>query len=215
LNKPFSYRGYRFFQASAVTIGSAAHVNLEVMPEAGGEPQIVRLKRSGTANLADGTKIDFEAFYPDFVMQGSQFGTRSADYNNPVAVLRVTPPGGKTERVFAFANKLPDNAPVNAPKAGYSWRLSEFEKSPIAHVLSIKYDPFDAAFIAWYIGGFGLMGALCFVFFFSHKRVWAMIDAENNEIVLGGDTNRSDFAFEDKFKKIVSEIESENDADSA
>lgn len=210
LNKPFSYRGYRFFQASAITVGSAANIKLEVIPQTeGGQTQVVNLKRSGTANLADGTKIEFEAFFPDFVMQGEQFGTRSADYNNPVAILKVTPPAGETERVFAFANKLPDNAPINAPKAGYRWRMQEFEKSPVAHVLSIKYDPFEAAFIAWYIGGFGLMGALCFVFFISHKRVWAMIDTEKNEIILGGDTNRNDAAFEDKFKKIVNDLSSE------
>ena len=133
--------------------------------------------------------------------------TRSAEYENPVAVLSVTPPNGETEKVFAFANKLPDNAPINAPKAGYRWRLQSFEKSPIAHVLSIKYDPFNAAFIAWYIGGFGLIGALCFVFFISHRRIWAVIDKENNEIVLGGNTNRNQLGFEDKFNKIISDID--------
>lgn len=211
LNKPFSYRGYRFFQASAITIGSAGSLTLEIIPQTeGGQTQIVNLKRNGTENLADGTKIEYESFFPDFVMQGNQFSTRSAEYNNPVGVLKVTPPNGETERVFAFANKLPDNAPINAPKAGYRWRLKEFEKSPIAHVLSIKYDPFNAAFIAWYIGGFGLIGALGFVFFISHKRVWAMIDTENNEIVLGGDANRNDFGFEDKFKKIISHLQDDN-----
>jgi hypothetical protein len=35
-----------------------------------------------------------------------------------------------------------------------------------------KYDPYSGAFIAWYFGGFGLIGALIFVFFFSHRRVW-------------------------------------------
>ena len=205
LNKPFSYRGYRFFQASAITIGSASNLTLEVIPQTGGgQSQTVNLKRNGTANLPDGTKIEYESFLPDFVMQGAQFDTRSPEYNNPVAVVKVTPPGGATERVFAFANKLPDNAPINAPKAGYRWRLKEFEKSPIAHVLSIKYDPFSGAFIAWYIG---LIGALGFVFFMSHKRVWAMIDKEKNEVVFGGDTNRNDFGFEDKFKKIVSELQ--------
>ena len=81
-----------------------------------------------------------------------------------------------------------------------------YEKSPIAHVLSIKYDPFNAAFIAWYIGGFGLIGALAFVFFVSHRRVWALIDKENSEIILGGNTNRNQFGFEDKFNKIVSSL---------
>ena len=208
LNKPFEYRGYRFFQASAITIGSASEMTLDVIPQTeGAQPLTVNIKRNGTADLPDGTKIKHEAFYPDFVMQGGELTTRSAEYENPVAVLSVTPPNGETEKVFAFANKLPDNAPINAPKAGYRWRLQSFEKSPIAHVLSIKYDPFNAAFIAWYIGGFGLIGALCFVFFISHRRIWAVIDKENNEIVLGGNTNRNQLGFEDKFNKIISDID--------
>ena len=208
LNKPFEYRGYRFFQASAITIGSASEMTLDVIPQTeGAQPLQINIKRNGTAELADGTKIKHEAFLPDFVMQGGELSTRSGDYENPVAVFSVTPPSGQAERVFAFANKLPDNAPINAPKAGYRWRLASFEKSPIAHVLSIKYDPFNAAFIAWYIGGFGLIGALCFVFFLSHRRVWAFIDKENNEIILGGNTNRNQFGFEDKFNKIISELD--------
>ncbi|CAN5866866.1 cytochrome c biogenesis protein ResB [soil metagenome] len=208
LNKPFEYRGYRFFQASAITIGSASEMTLDVIPQTeGAQPLTVNIKRNGTAELPDGTKIKHEAFFPDFVMQGSELGTRSAEYNNPVAVLNITQPDGKTEKVFAFANKLPDNAPINAPKAGYRWRMQSFEKSPIAHVLSIKYDPFNAAFIAWYIGGFGLIGALCFVFFFSHKRIWAVVDKEIGEIVLGGNTNRNQFGFEDKFNKIVKDLD--------
>lgn len=207
LNKPFEYRGYRFFQASAITIGSASEMTLNVIPETeGAQPLDVNIKRNGTAQLPDGTKIEHKAFFPDFVMQGGELGTRSAEYVNPVAVLSVTPPGGQKENVFAFANKLPDNAPINAPKAGYRWRLQSFQKSPIAHVLSIKYDPFNAAFIAWYIGGFGLIGALGFVFFISHRRIWAFVDKENNEIVLGGNTNRNQFGFEDKFNKIVNDL---------
>ena len=207
LNKPFEYRGYRFFQASAITIGSASEMTLNVIPQTeGAQPLEVKIKRNETVNLPDGTTVKHEMFLPDFAMQGNQLTTRSADYNNPVAVLSVTPPNGQTERVFAFANKLPDNAPINAPKAGYRWRMASFEKSPIAHVLSIKYDPFNAAFIAWYIGGFGLIFALAFVFFVSHRRIWALIDAEKNEIVLGGNTNRNQFGFEDKFNKIVSDL---------
>ena len=208
LNKPFEYRGYRFFQASAITIGSASEMTLDVIPQtAGAQPLEVKIKRNETVNLPDGTTVKHEMFLPDFAMQGNQLTTRSADFNNPVAVLSVTPPNGQTERVFAFANKLPDNAPINAPKAGYRWRMASFEKSPIAHVLSIKYDPFNAAFIAWYIGGFGLIGALAFVFFVSHRRIWALIDRDKDEIVLGGNTNRNQFGFEDKFNKIVSELD--------
>lgn len=213
LNKPFSYRGYRFFQASAITIGSARNMTLELIPSNGGETLKINLARNGTANLADGTKIEYENFFPDFSFVNGQPDTRSSDYNNPAVVLNVTPPNGERTRVFAFAGNIGDNIPVGAPKFGYKWRLADFEKSPYAHVLSIKYDPFNAAFIAWYIGGFGLLGALCFVFFYSHRRVWALIEqksANEFEIVLGGNANRNEQGFEDKFKKIAADLENKS-----
>ena len=210
LNKPYNYRGYRFFQAQTVPLGSASEMTLELKPEKAGEnPVTVNLKRNQTADLPDGTKIAYNSFLPDFVMQGGQPSTKGGDYNNPAVVLDVTPPNGEPTKVFAFANKLPDNAPINAPKAGYRWRLASFEKSPLAHILSIKYDPFSAAFIAWYIGGFGLIGALIFVFFFSHRRIWAMIERKSDyefEVVFGGNANRNSLAFEDKFNAIVNSL---------
>ena len=212
LNKPFNYRGYRFFQASAITMGSASLMTLELKPEKeGAQPVTVKLKRNETAELPDGTKIAYSTFLPDFTLQGGQPTTKSGDYNNPVVVLDVTPAGGATQKIYAFAAKLPDNAPVAAPKAGYRWHLASYDKSPLAHILSIKYDPFNAAFIAWYIGGFGLIGALIFVFFISHKRIWAMIEkkGENDfEVTFGGHANRNQLAFEDKFKTIVESLTS-------
>ncbi len=206
LNRPFEYRGYRFFQASAITVGSARTMTLELTPQNGGEPVRVDLARNGAANLPDGTKVEYEGFFPDFVLNQGKPDTRSADFNNPAAVVNVTSPSGEQKRAYAFGNKMPDNIPIGAPVAGYKWRLKDFQKSPYAHVLSIKYDPFNAAFIAWYIGGFGLIGALIFVFFFSHKRVWALIDDENNEVVLGGDANRNDQGLQDKFEKLVADL---------
>jgi hypothetical protein len=121
----------------------------------------------------------------------------------------VTPPGGSAQRIYAFAQKLPDNAPIAAPKLGYKWHLGEFEKAPMAHVLAIKYDPFDASIIAWYVGGFGLVGSLAFVFFTSHKRVWAQLQKREDgkiDIVLAGEANRNHLGFTDKFKKISDKL---------
>jgi cytochrome c biogenesis protein len=213
LNKPFSYRGFRFFQASAITVGSARNMTLELAPENGGQPLSVNLARNGSASLADGTKIDYEAFFPDFTLSNGQADTRSPDYNNPAVKLNITTPAGEKKNAYAFFNKLPDGIPIGAPIAGYKFRLADFEKVPLAHVLSIKYDPYHGAFIAWYFGGFGLIGALVFVFFLSHKRVWALIQkkdlSESYEVVLGGNTNRSQQGFEDKFKRIVEKLETQ------
>ena len=214
LNRPFEYRGYRFFQASAITVGSARTMTLELTPQNGGEAFNVDLMRNGSTTLPDGTKIDYQGFFPDFVLNQGKPDTRTAEYNNPATIVSVTTPNGEKKTAYAFGNKLPPNVPIGAPVAGYKWRLKEFEKSPLAHVLSIKYDPFNAAFIAWYIGGFGLIGALCFVFFVSHRRVWAMIDEAKNdgyEVVLGGNANRGELGFEDKFKEIVENLKSVSD----
>jgi cytochrome c biogenesis protein len=210
LNKPLSYRGYRFFQAQTIPVGNARKITLELTPQNGGEPVKVEIPRLGSTTLPDGTKVDFQKFVSDFTFgPNGQADTRSADYNNPAAILNVTPVDGQPVRVFAFATKMADNIPVGAPKAGYKWRLADFEKAPTAHILSIKYDPFDGAFIAWYFGGFGLIAALIFVFFISHKRVWARIErAETGEekVILAGEANRNQMAFHDKFESIVDKL---------
>lgn len=210
MNIPFSYRGYRFFQAQTIPVGNARNIKLDLTPQNGGEPIRINIDRNGTTSLPDGTQVEYAEFMPDFTFgSDGKPDTRSGDYNNPVAVLNVTPPQGERVRVFAFAQKLADNIPVGAPKAGYKWRLAEFEKSPLAHILSIKYDPFDGAFVAWYIGGFGLIGALMFVFFLSHKRIWAHIEKKEDgkiEVVLAGEANRNQLGFDDKFNKIAYDL---------
>jgi len=55
--------------------------------------------------------------------------------------------------------------------------------------------------IAWYYGGGLLMLALCMVFFFSHQRVWAIVEP-TGETILGAHTNRNETAFADKFESI-------------
>lgn len=213
LNNPYTYRGYRFFQAQTIPVGNARNISIQLTSQADGSQINVEIPRLGSTTLADGTKIEYEDFQPDFVFgPDGKPDSRTGDYNNPVAVLGVTQPGGERIRVFAFAANV-DNMPVGAPKAGYKWKLTAFEKSPFAHVLSIKYDPYSGAFIAWYFGGFGLIGALAFVFLFGHRRVWAIVEPNQlgtYDVTIGGNTNRNHVAFEDKFSKLIDQIKGEN-----
>lgn len=207
LNVPYDYRGYRFFQASFTAFGQARNITLRLTPQDGGSPIEVSIPRNGTTTLADGTRIDFENFQPDFTIgAGGRPDSNSGDYNNPAAILQVTTPTGEQKTVYAFAMELPSGAPVGAPFGGYKYRLVDFEKVPIQHVLAIQKDPGK---IPFYVGSAMLILALCAVFFFSHQRVWALVEERAGggyEVVLGGNTNRNKLGFEDRFKKLVAVI---------
>jgi cytochrome c biogenesis protein len=207
LNEPLDYRGYRFFQASFIPQGNARNIKLRLTSEADGSTQEVSISRNGSVQLKDGTRIDFVEFFPDFRIINGKPGTESDDYNNPAAILKLTTPAGQQLQAFAFAAELPSGAPVGAPVGGYKFRMVDFEKVPYAHVLSIQKDPGKLPF---YLGGTLLILTLCGVFFFSHQRVWTLVeeraDGKGFDVVLGGNTNRNKLGFEDRFKRLVNDI---------
>jgi cytochrome c biogenesis protein len=208
LNEPLDYRGYRFFQASFVSFGQARNITLRLMPLEGGEPQEITIKRDGDSELPDGTKIEFTSFQPDFLIgETGRPDSASGEYDNPAAVLKVTTPQGEQKIVYAFAKELPTGAPVAAPFGGYQYRMTDFEKVPMQHVLAVQKDPGKTPF---YVGGALLILTLCGVFFFSHQRVWTLVekraDGRGFDVVLGGNTNRNKLGFEDRFKRLVNAI---------
>ncbi|GAC1446302.1 MAG: cytochrome c biogenesis protein ResB [Pyrinomonadaceae bacterium] len=208
LNHPIDYRGYRLFQASFTQMGRARNITLSLTPETGGNAQMVTIPRDGAAMLTDGTKIQFTDFLPDFTMSGGQPTTASDEYVNPAAVLNMTKPNGEVVRAFAFS-KVPDNAPIGRAVGGYKVRLADFEKVADKHILSIQHDPGSPVV---YVGFTLLALTLSSVFFFSHQRVWALVEEKserNFEVTFGGNTNRNKLGFEDRFKKFVNAIKGE------
>lgn len=207
LNEPLDYRGYRFFQASFDGMGQARNITLRLTPQNGGEPFDVNIPRGGSTTLSDGTKLEFLSFFPDFVIgQGGKGDTASQEYNKPAALLRITTTGGEQLRAYAFAMDLPDGAPVGAPVGGYKFKMTDFEKVPLAHILSIQHDPGKRIV---YLGFTLLILTLCSVFFFSHQRVWATIEEKEQgefEVTMGGNTNRNKLGFDDRFKKLTAVI---------
>ncbi len=209
LNKPYDYRGYRLFQASFQSLGSARTINLRVTPEAGGAPQEVQIKRNGEAQLADGTRLRYVEFNPDFqVGQDRKPIMASGEYNNPAAHLEVRKPGGERSEAWAFTEPFLQqigNAPFMKSAflamGGYQFVLTDFEKVPHAHMLSIQYDPGSNVV---YLGFAMLCGCLIGVFFFSHQRLWIVVEGE--KVYLGGDANRNRLSFEDRIKKIAARI---------
>jgi cytochrome c biogenesis protein len=203
LNNPYDYRGYRFFQASFVPIGSARQVTLRIESADGSSTHQVAIPRNGSVTLPDGTRLDYVQFFPDFRLVNGRPDTASGDYNNPVAQLKVTTPLGQEFPAFAFARPLPPTIPAAGPVGGYRFRLIDFEKAPLAHVLSIQYDP-GARVV--YLGFALLILTLALVFLFSHQRFWAMVetgDSQSYHVTLAGHANRNQPGLEDRFKRLV------------
>ncbi|MCI0337178.1 MAG: cytochrome c biogenesis protein ResB [Acidobacteria bacterium] len=210
MNHPFDYRGYRFFQSSGNQIGSARTINLKVTPAAGGTPQEITIQRNGEAKLADGTRLKYYEFNPHFILTpDGKITLGSAQYMNPAAHLIYIKPDGQEGELWAFTQGAIDeisNDPDLKTKflntGQYQFALTDFEKVWTSHDLSVQYDP-GARVV--YIGFTILCLTLIAVFFFSHQRLWIVV--EDGKVFLGGDANRNRLGFEDRVKKVIALIQ--------
>ncbi len=206
MNKPFDYRGYRFFQASFTPVGRARNITIKAKPANGGEPQDVTIPRDGSTVLADGTNIKFSEFRGSFSIGKEDPNENTSDYPNPAAVLQVTQPGTPPQTAYAFGPQMA-NIPIAAkPIAGYTFQLTDFEKVADQHILSVQRDP-GATVV--YIGFILLCLTLVAVFFFSHQRVWAAVEGGpdgTSNVIFGGNANRSVNAFDEKFKRFIGDL---------
>lgn len=209
MNRPFDYRGYRFFQASFVATGRARNINLR-LTSADGAAQDVTIPRNGTVSLADGTLVRFVDFRGNFSLGKEDPNEDTSNYPNPGAILQVTPPNGTAQTAYAFNEKMANIPAATKSVAGYTYRLTGFEKVADQHILSVQRDP--GANVV-YVGFVLLSITLIAVFFFSHQRVWAMIENVSGnkfKVTLGGNTNRNKPAFSEKFKRFIRSFGEQN-----
>ncbi len=209
MNRPFDYRGYRFFQASFTPVGRARSIKIKATPAGNGDSQEISINRDGTGILVDGTRIMFNEFRGNFRVGGEDPNENTSDYVNPAAVLQVTPAGSGSgpQTAYAFRPQMANLPVSNKPVGGYTFQLTDFEKVADQHILSVQHDP-GATVV--YVGFILLFTTLVGVFFFSHQRVWAAIengDTEIRNVVFGGNTNRSPNAFDEKFRRFISTLE--------
>jgi cytochrome c biogenesis protein len=206
MNRPFDFRGYRFFQSSFTSIGRARNITVRLSPADGGAPQEVTIPRNGTATLADGTKIKFAEFRGNFRIGKEDPNEDTTNFPNPAAVLQVIRPDSAPQTAYAFGPQMANIPVAKKPVAGFTYQLLDFEKVSDQHILSVQRDPGSSVV---YVGFILLFLTLVSVFFFSHQRVWAAIEetSENTyDVTLGGNTNRNQNAFAEKFRRFVNEI---------
>ncbi|PYS98281.1 MAG: hypothetical protein DMF63_16645 [Acidobacteria bacterium] len=214
MNRPFDYRGYRFFQASFVSTGRARNINITATPADGSAPIDLSIARDGTVKLPDGTAIRFAEFRGKFNVGPEDTSEDTSSYPNPAAVLEVVPPGGTVQTAYAFGPAMANIPIAGKPVGGYTYRLTAFEKVSDRHILSVQRDPGSNVV---YVGFVLLFFTLVAVFFFSHQRVWVAIEQDDDRrvIIAAANTNRSQNALEDKFRKFVAELQTASQENAA
>lgn len=219
LNNVGNYRGYRFFQSQFLPIGNARKITVSFEPVNGsGSPIIVRdIPRNGSVDVPEIGNVRYVEFYAEVEKQGSEYTTVDREYKKPAAALEITRPDGQKKEVVALgpeaasemlgqgAGKSSAGDKSDFIIDGRKALLKDFEKVSFTHTLTIQYDPGRTPV---YIGFTLLVFALCWVFFFSHQRVWAVIEpgAGGSRVYFGGNTNRNRPAFEARFNSLVQTV---------
>ena len=213
MNTPFDYRGYRFLQAGYKMPATARTIKLRVTPVGGGESQEITIQRDGEAKLADGARLRYSGFHPNFSVgrdqkaQMTSEALSSTKYENPAANLAYVMPDGKRGEVWAF-NEAYANSVANSPlmkkfmdNVAYQFVLTGFEKAPTLTVLSVQFDPGAKVVFA----GFTILSLMLIgVSFFSHQRLWKVV--EDGNVYLGGDAYGNWLGFEDRAKNVAALI---------
>ncbi|MFL6214262.1 MAG: cytochrome c biogenesis protein ResB [Blastocatellia bacterium] len=223
LNNVGDYRGYRFFQSQFSPIASARQVMVSFEPPGGGQGIDVTLKKNESVEVPGIGRVRFVAFYPDFDITGSAFTpVQGSEYIKPFAQLEIITPNGEKRATVALgpqaeglfntgkngSDALDSELLINGKRAV----LKDFEKVSRAHTLTIQYDPGRTPV---YTGFVLLLLSLCSVFFFTHQRVWGVIESGESgglmTVHIGGNVNRNRQGFEETFNKLVTLASSASD----
>ena len=206
MNRPFDYRGYRFFQSSFTPMARARTITIAAAPADGGEPQVITIPRNGSAELADGTKLIFRDFRGNYSMHRQDPNEDAGSYDNPAAILEVVPLEGVMQQAAALGPNAKEVPGAKKFVNGYSFKMTAFEKVGESHVLSVQRDP--GANVVY--GGFALLTLTLFgTFAFSHRRIWAAIEVgpqDTHEVILAGNANRNPNGFQERFQSLERSI---------
>jgi cytochrome c biogenesis protein len=206
VNDPLVYRGVRFYQASYGQTGQLEKLLLTAKPSNGNGPaQDIALAPGASIALDADTSVQLAEFIPDYVVSDGRVYTRSKEVGNPAAHLIVESKqaGSKVDVWLPPIEGFEHNA-----EAPYQFEPKDLQ---MAHFTGLQVSHEPGQWGVW--AGVILMGlGLAVVFYVVHQRVWAVpIREANGSLVLwvGGAANKNKDVFEQRFRKIVDEIEAQ------
>jgi len=209
VNKPFDYRGYRFFQSGTGRAGDASRITLVIRSEAGPE-RVLSLAKNHLVVVPDLGELRFVSFTGDF-RRPSPSG--SDGYENPAAELEITLASGgrRTFWVFPEASEQSETTHAAASEEqlpGYRFVLKDFDKVSFEHILQVQYDPGVGAI---YVGFVLLTLSLLIVFFSAHERVWAVLEPRGSHLTihLAAHASRNEERLGERFQALARALSEE------
>jgi len=206
VNDPLVYHGVRFYQASYGNTGKVEQLTLAAAPTDGRTAsKEIRLALSDTVALDADTSVRFAEFIPDYVVADGQIYARSSQVENPaVHLVMESKKSGRSVDVW-----LPAIAGFEqSASSPYQFKARDLQLGYFTG-LQVSHEPGQWAVWAGVIlMGFGLAA----VFYLVHARCWAVpVRNRRGQMVLwlGGTANRNRDSFEQRFQRLVEEIESE------
>ncbi len=206
VNDPLVYSGIRFYQASYGSTGKVDKLVLTATPTIGeGSSAEISLAVDEKAQLDPETSVRLAEFIPDYVVRDNQVYTRSAEVENP-AVHLVVESKNSAKPVNVWLPPIPGFAENSL--SPYRFDAQDLQMGYFTG-LQVSHEPGQWA--VW--AGVIVMGiGLAFVFYVVHVRFWTLpVHDARGRLVLwvGGTANKNREVFEERFAKLVEEIESE------
>jgi cytochrome c biogenesis protein len=204
VNDPLVYHGVRFYQASYGRTGKLDRLVLNAIPAKGnGTPKEISMGMNDVVALDEDTSVQLLEFIPDYVVQDGHVYARSNEVENPAVHLLVT-----SKKTNAAVNVWLPDMPGIAENANSPYTFDPKDlKTGLFTGLEVSHEPGQWA--VW--AGVVLMAVgLTFVFYVVHMRFWVVPvrDARGGlALWVGGSANRNRDAFEEKFKKLVEQIQ--------
>lgn len=205
VNDPLIHQGLRFYQASFGTTGNLDGLKVVATAD-GGASREITLAMNEPMDLDPNTSVTLAEYIPDFFVRDNQVFKRSDDPVNPAFRLQVKDKAtGEDAKLWLFPAY---NESAQGEKTNYNFQYRDMQMGYYTG-LEVSHEP--GQWGVW--SGVVLMGiGLALVFYFVHMRVWAVpVRDERGRLMLwiGGTANKNKDMFEQRFRKLVDQIESE------
>jgi cytochrome c biogenesis protein len=210
VNDPLVYQGIRFYQASYGKTGKIDKLVLTATPRDGSAPREITIGLDQTLPLDPDTTVRLAEFIPDYVVRDGQIYSRSSELESPAAHL-VVDSKKSGQAVNFWLPPIPGfEQNANSP---YTFEGKDIQMAYFTG-LEVSHEPGQwSVWAGVLVMGFGL----AMVFYFVHARVWAVpVRDSRGQLTLwiGGTANKNKDVFEQRFRKLVEQIESELKASS-